>query len=58
MSRISGSLVMIETGNGLTVELVRAKGTSKNNQFSAISEWNPGRSHLFAICLMSGLAGL
>jgi|LakMenEpi03Aug12_release.lakeMendotaPanAssembly.Ray.scaffolds.fasta_scaffold101033_1 hypothetical protein len=49
---------MIETGNGLTVELVRVKGTSKNNQFSAISEWNPGRSHLFAICLMSGLAGL
>jgi hypothetical protein len=38
MSRISGSLVMIETGNGLTVELVRVKGTSKNNQFSAISE--------------------
>ncbi len=34
------------------------KGTSKNYQFSAIPERDSDRTHLFVMCLMSGLAGL
>jgi hypothetical protein len=33
-------------------------GTSKNYQFSAIPEWDPDGTHLFAVCLLPGLAGL
>ncbi len=42
--------------NSRIVEVL--KGTSKNFQLSAIPERDSGSTHLFAMCLMAGLAGL